>query len=1005
MKQLYQLSFLFMLLFAFPMQNLVAAVKLVRISSSVSKKSLLDKGTVYAVISNGGDVEVSDDGAGGTNLIVNGETITLSDLREAFNVENLEWENISVALAGEQCNADDHKTTLKMTGGVLGAIYAGVEGPFEGEMKGSIDIIITGGTINYISGGNIGFRNSRIANNLKVSIYLSGMKYTGNSNINLCQYETVQAGSDEYTSIKHYIDNLIVRKDCEFSYDEVKFTEEDLKTPVCGSLIEDMNGTVIYCNTVDKVFTIPEYAADISTQTLRVIPATYSYVYNCTISNNANITVTKCGGYTGNDTWLNKQPVYHSKHNYESKVLKKATCQPGTNAYVCSYCHEYRYYDTHHEIYTEITDPTDEHQIVKIPARDATCLTDGHTEEEICIICGYIQVQSESIPKTDHEWITDTSKETECGGYIMRCKNCDAEWVTNPKYHEWHNDETVGGSCTEYSYHQNTCKVCGAKQKFPSDMLGHQFVEHSKNATCTEDGHETYYTCSVCNLYFANQYSEGVKSFTPTLIPATGHNFTQQVAEHALLSPATCESAARYYYSCSNNGCTELDYANIFVDGEPTGSEGNHVYRILSIDYIDKEMPESGNLTIECDICKKRMKNLPFSMLTTSNSATLPSTESKLVEVLEEPTCQPGRGKYRVKLTFGDRIVNREYEAPIPPVYELNEKDDFITDEFGNPNQYILHAWDKDGMCKHHKSKIPVKGFYRYKKSVKLDADHTFEYYYGKAFTDIEEMKSDPLLSDDSALELESAIVAPVDLSSSYTAPFSNDYISTNATYEREVTGGKIETLILPMEIPVSCINGTVYKLNDFDANNNILKFEKYTNENIERDTPYIILVNKDATSLIDNSKLEGKSVLCSGSETLHSNETYVGITRVIAAQKGYYKPAIIQPALNEDRIHYYYNNDSRQFEQYSISRTIPAFHTDFYINKFSDIQPKENVLLQLGTGADAIYILYDLNGDGSVDIADVTTLIKDSNMDLNGDGKFDIQDIRAIADKILKKK
>ena len=76
----------------------------------------------------------------------------------------------------------------------------------------------------------------------------------------------------------------------------------------------------------------------------------------------------------------------------------------------------------------------------------------------------------------------------------------------------------------------------------------------SKESTCTENGYDSYYTCTGCELIFADLKA------TQTLdeIPYTEkkqHNFTaQKIEDKYLLEGSTCGEAVKYYYSCVDCG-------------------------------------------------------------------------------------------------------------------------------------------------------------------------------------------------------------------------------------------------------------------------------------------------------------------------------------------------------------------------------------------------------------------------------------------------------------------
>jgi len=118
-------------------------------------------------------------------------------------------------------------------------------------------------------------------------------------------------------------------------------------------------------------------------------------------------------------------------------------------------------------------------------------------------------------------------------------KECDHEWS------EW--TTTKNSTCTEKGIKERTCSECEEKETSEIDALGHDWNE----ATCSAPK-----TCKNCSA------TEGEK---------LSHSYTEQaVKAEALKSPATCESAAVYYKSCSCGAIGESD-ADTFTSGEPLG--------------------------------------------------------------------------------------------------------------------------------------------------------------------------------------------------------------------------------------------------------------------------------------------------------------------------------------------------------------------------------------------------------------------------------------------------
>lgn len=150
----------------------------------------------------------------------------------------------------------------------------------------------------------------------------------------------------------------------------------------------------------------------------------------------------------------------------------------------------------------------------------------------------------------------------ENGGYHYKhCKNCNAN-MSSAENHTVTKVEKPA-NCTD-SGHESywTCSVC--EYKFSDEACtnkidapkeipatGHDMTKtEAKAATCTEDGHVEYWACSKCKKMFADEAGEKEIS-DPEIIPA-GHNLTKHDAKEA-----TCTEDGNYeYYTCS--GCDKI---------------------------------------------------------------------------------------------------------------------------------------------------------------------------------------------------------------------------------------------------------------------------------------------------------------------------------------------------------------------------------------------------------------------------------------------------------------
>lgn len=111
--------------------------------------------------------------------------------------------------------------------------------------------------------------------------------------------------------------------------------------------------------------------------------------------------------------------------------------------------------------------------------------------------------------------------------------SCEHNYVTT----------TVAPTCSKMGSTFDECTKCGhttAKKKIPA--LGHTMTYTAAQApTCTTAGTLSYYTCSVCNLMFADE--EGKTQLTSLVAPATGHTAGAPVKENEIPETNTVDGS------------------------------------------------------------------------------------------------------------------------------------------------------------------------------------------------------------------------------------------------------------------------------------------------------------------------------------------------------------------------------------------------------------------------------------------------------------------------------
>lgn len=124
----------------------------------------------------------------------------------------------------------------------------------------------------------------------------------------------------------------------------------------------------------------------------------------------------------------------------------------------------------------------------------------------------------------------------------------------------------------------------------------------TKEPTCQADG-EGHYECTTCH-----KTKNAVVSETPKL-QKLSHKYVEKVDNKYVKTPATCESQAVYFKSCST--CGEKHATETFVNGEPLG----HKFTTYA-PYGQATCHSNATEKAKCDRCDKEdIREIPNSML------------------------------------------------------------------------------------------------------------------------------------------------------------------------------------------------------------------------------------------------------------------------------------------------------------------------------------------------------------------------------------------------------
>ena len=166
--------------------------------------------------------------------------------------------------------------------------------------------------------------------------------------------------------------------------------------------------------------------------------------------------------------------------------------------------------EDHDSVKTAIDATKHGQNLSKINAVEATCTADGVLEYWTCSACNKNFSNAEGtkeitdldawktsdgkISSTGHKWSTEWSKDET--HHWHACSGCDEKNDVKP--------HTPGSAATEND--PQTCTVCGY---IIAPATGH--IHHTTalvpavEATCVDEGHRAYYTCSGCSKLFADE--------------------------------------------------------------------------------------------------------------------------------------------------------------------------------------------------------------------------------------------------------------------------------------------------------------------------------------------------------------------------------------------------------------------------------------------------------------------------------------------------------------------
>ncbi len=262
--------------------------------------------------------------------------------------------------------------------------------------------------------------------------------------------------------------------------------------------------------------------------------------YTCSVCNKI------FGDSTGTtETTLDNLKINKLGHNMTHHAESSSTCatKGNTEYWSCDRCGKYFSNSTGT---TEITDKTSvekstvAHTIVSVSATPETCTANGTSAHYKCSVCGKLF--------SDETGTTEVTLAS----------------LTISAHHTLNKTDKVNAGCeTDGCQEYYTCSVCnkifsdstGTTETTLANLkinkTGHTLNKTDKvNATCTADGRQEYYTCSVCNKIFGDSTGTTETTLDNLKINKLGHDMTH----HAKVAATSTTTGTIEYWSCNRCG-------------------------------------------------------------------------------------------------------------------------------------------------------------------------------------------------------------------------------------------------------------------------------------------------------------------------------------------------------------------------------------------------------------------------------------------------------------------
>ena len=325
-----------------------------------------------------------------------------------------------------------------------------------------------------------------------------------------------------------------------------------------------------------------------------------------------------------------------------------------------------------------------DHSLVVRPAVEATCETEGVTEEIYCSICEQVLVPQKIVLAKGHRysnsWMMDDTghwHECECGLKADESRH-EFEWIIDKPATE-----------TESGIKHEECITCHAKKSENTniDKLMHisDLVKiEAVPATCTTSGNIEYYYCRSCDNFYANEAMQHLIKKEDTVVKAKGHNYS----EWQTISKSTCVRKGYEFTSCKDCGIAEIRELPLkthkmeYLTKVPTCTEpgAEITYCTICNMEISERIPATGHVAVPVEIAPTCTEDgwtggskCAICEVVLEQPLVIPAMTHKYGEWIIEkvPTCTGPGAEYRVCSTcknIENAVIARlDHEVEVVP--------------------------------------------------------------------------------------------------------------------------------------------------------------------------------------------------------------------------------------------------------------------------------------------------------------------------------------------------